>query len=47
MVTTDFYGFQNWGFAVALQPADGKIVAAGQAYVGSNFAEIVVSRYLP
>jgi uncharacterized delta-60 repeat protein len=47
VVTTDFYGMQNWGFAVTVQPADGKIIAAGLTYVSSNNAEIVVARYLP
>ncbi len=35
-VTTDFAGDRDEAFAVALQP-DGKIVAAGTAYVGGTF----------
>ena len=49
VVTTDLYGFGSYGFALALSPTDGKIVAAGGAYLGPNFTqgEIVVARYLP
>jgi uncharacterized delta-60 repeat protein len=48
VVTTNLYGFENYAVAVALQPADGKIVVAGSA----NFAaggpwDIVVARYQP
>jgi uncharacterized delta-60 repeat protein len=49
VVTTDFYGLQNWGFAIAFQPSDGKIIATGQTTTstGPNVTEIVVARYLP
>ena len=36
LVTTDFPGSGDWAFAVAVQPIDGKIVAAGEA--GGDFA---------
>jgi uncharacterized delta-60 repeat protein len=50
VVTTDLYGTESWGLGgIAVQPTDGKIVAAGAAYLGPNFTqgEIVVARYLP
>jgi uncharacterized delta-60 repeat protein len=45
-VTTDFNGSHDNAYAVAVQPADGKIVAAGSAYVG-NFTEFALARYNP
>jgi uncharacterized delta-60 repeat protein len=49
VVTTDLYGIQSWGLALALSATDGKIVAAGGAYLGPGFTdgEIFVARYLP
>jgi uncharacterized delta-60 repeat protein len=49
VVTTDLYGFDSYGFALALNPTDGKIVAAGGAYLATGNAQgdIVVARYLP
>jgi len=44
-VTTDFGSGDDWGHAVAIQPADGKIVVAGTAsYNGSN-ADFALARY--
>ncbi|MDW8260998.1 MAG: PKD domain-containing protein [Phycisphaerales bacterium] len=45
LVTTDFAGNYDEAFGVALQP-DGKIVAAGYTYDGTN-GWIAVARYLP
>jgi uncharacterized delta-60 repeat protein len=47
VVTTGFYGFGNWGYALAIQPGDGKIIAAGTTYVQNNINQTVVARYLP
>jgi uncharacterized delta-60 repeat protein len=43
-VTTDFGGGYDWGYAVAIQPADGKIVVVGGSYNGSNL-DIALARY--
>jgi len=49
IVTTDLYGFGSYGFAFAINPTDGKIVAAGGAYLtsGNTQGDVVVARYLP
>ena len=49
LVTTDLYGTESWAFALALDPADGRIVVAGAAYVTppSSQGDIVVARYWP
>src|SRR5262245_12222163 len=43
-VTTDFGGFNDTAFAVAVQ-ADGKIVAAGSAIVPNTFTDFALARY--
>jgi uncharacterized delta-60 repeat protein len=44
IVTTDFFGLGDSGYAVAVQPTDGKIVVTGSVYV-STWADIAVARY--
>jgi uncharacterized delta-60 repeat protein len=45
-VTTDFGGNYDIAGAVAIQP-DGKIVAAGYAYLSGSKADFALARYLP
>jgi uncharacterized delta-60 repeat protein len=50
VVITDLYGYGSYGFALALQPSDGRIIAAGSAYLApasTHQSDIVVARYLP
>lgn len=50
IVMTDLYGYGSYGFALTVQPSDGKIIAAGGAYVApssTNRGDIVVARYWP
>jgi uncharacterized delta-60 repeat protein len=48
VVTADFVGFDNYGLAVMVQPADGKIVVAGSVDPpGSAPWDMAVARYLP
>ncbi|MGH9871453.1 MAG: hypothetical protein ACRD9S_03175 [Pyrinomonadaceae bacterium] len=44
IVTTDFYGHQDYAYAVAVQPTDGKIVVTGSIYVNST-GDIGVARF--
>jgi uncharacterized delta-60 repeat protein len=49
IVTTDFYGFNDHGYAVGVQPADGKIIMTGAAYFagGSSTSSIGLARFWP
>jgi uncharacterized delta-60 repeat protein len=46
IATTDFFGSEDWSYAVTRQPSDGKIVASGVAYV-NGLSNIAVARYWP
>src|SRR5919106_930041 len=46
LVTTDFIGQTDQAYAVAIQ-GDGKIVAAGRAFLGSTREEFALARYNP
>lgn len=43
-VTTDFFGYSDLAYALAIQP-DGKIVAAGTAYMISGYSDFALARY--
>ncbi len=48
MVQTDFLNDEDFSYALAVQPLDGKIVAAGSAYNNDNGAfHFAIARYLP
>jgi len=44
-VTTDFNGGTDQAFALALQPADGKLIAAGVAFNGATGNDFALARY--
>src|SRR5438309_5026712 len=43
-VTTDFFGYGDFAYALAIQP-DGKIVAAGTADLISGYSDFALARY--
>jgi uncharacterized delta-60 repeat protein len=48
IVTTDLFGFDDYGIGVAVQPSDGKIVVTGSSkLVAGGYDEITVARYWP
>jgi uncharacterized delta-60 repeat protein len=44
LVTTGFFGYGDLAYALAIQP-DGKIVAAGTAYLISGYSDFALARY--
>ena len=50
VVTTDFFGLGSYGYGLALQPSDGKILLTGTVYgngISSTSGEVAVARYWP
>jgi uncharacterized delta-60 repeat protein len=50
VVTTDFFGLGSYGYGLALQPSDGKILVSGTVYGNPNgpaSGEVAVARYWP
>ncbi len=49
IVTSNFYGFGDYGYAVGVQPADGKIIMVGSVYFagGGSTSAIGVARFWP
>lgn len=43
-ITTDFYGYNDWGYSTVIQN-DGKILVAGESYNGNNY-DFALVRYM-
>jgi uncharacterized delta-60 repeat protein len=47
MVTTDFHGTADWGYAITIQPTDGKILLSGGVETTLGGSDVGVARYRP
>jgi uncharacterized delta-60 repeat protein len=47
IVTTDFHGTTDWGYAITIQPTDGKILLSGGVETTLGGSDVGVARYRP